>query len=130
MGALIAIALLLFTAAVPVHASEADKAERGREVYLENGCAVCHGKDADGKGVAAAYAGYAPIDLHQVSLYKKGIDEKSLEYTIINGVEEEEISRMPAFKDIDAIDLEALISYIRSLHQKPNSIQGEDHVAL
>lgn len=91
--------------------------EVGREVYLSYGCAVCHGKNGDGKGMSSQKFNPPPADLRDPKAYRFGNSKGNIRMTIINGIKEEN-SIMPAFKDMDEKDLKALIDFLISLQSK------------
>ncbi len=86
----------------------------GRQVYLTYGCAVCHGENADGRGVASARLDPKPIDFRNRKAYRYGSDKERIKMLIksgsVNGG-----SPMPAFKHIPDQELDQLADYLLSL---------------
>lgn len=76
---------------------EDDLVATGREVYLDVGCAQCHGQDAEGSMMAPALAGHTPEQVRRQVRNPVGM--------------------MPRFDedDLSEDDLEALTAYIDSL---------------
>lgn len=76
---------------------EDDLASEGREVYLEVGCAQCHGQDAEGSMMAPALAGHTPEQVRRQVRNPVGM--------------------MPRFDEDDLSDekLNSLIAYIEGL---------------
>lgn len=87
----------------------ANSIARGRQLFQQN-CAVCHGAEGRGDGVAAASLPERPDDLSKIArppIFPDGI----VAYRIRNGVK-----MMPAFKTtLSENDTWDLINFIRSL---------------
>src|SRR5258706_2537314 len=82
---------------------------RGRQLFSRN-CAVCHGAEGRGDGVAAAALPRRPDDLSKIApppIFPDGV----VAYRIINGVK-----MMPAFKStLGENEIWDLLNFIRSL---------------
>jgi len=91
----------------------ADSIARGRQLFQKN-CAVCHGAEGRGDGVAAAALPQRPDDLSKIApppIFPDGV----VTYRIINGVK-----MMPAFKaTLSENEIWDLLNFIRSLAVKP-----------
>ena len=98
-------------------AEEPPVEERGREIYLSYGCAVCHGKNGEGNGINAKNFNPAPTNFHDLKDYRQGTDKDSIHRSIKYGIKEES-NIMPAFKDIDEKDIEKLVNFLVSLQKK------------
>ncbi len=109
--------VLLSVVAINQAFAEDSSQEVGKEVYLSYGCAVCHGKNGDGKGMSSQKFDPPPTDLRNPKDYRFGSDKGSIRMTIINGIKEEN-SIMPAFKDMDEKDLKVLVNFLISLQGK------------
>ena len=87
----------------------ADSIARGRQLFQKN-CAVCHGAEGRGDGVAAAALPQRPDDLSKIApppIFPDGV----VAYRIINGV-----NMMPAFKaTLSENEIWDLLNFIRSL---------------
>ena len=87
---------------------------RGRRLFEQN-CAVCHGAEGRGDGVAAGSLRERPDDLSRIApppIFPDGI----VAYRIKNGVR-----MMPAFKTtLSENDTWDLINFIRSLSSRAN----------
>ena len=92
----------------------ANSIARGRRLFQQN-CAVCHGTEGRGDGVAAASLPVRPDDLSTIArppIFPDGI----VAYRIRNGVK-----IMPAFKaTLSEDDTWDLINFIRSLSSNAN----------
>jgi mono/diheme cytochrome c family protein len=82
---------------------------RGRQLFAKD-CAVCHGAEGRGDGVAAAVLPHRPDDLSRIApppIFPDGV----VAYRIINGVK-----MMPAFKStLSENEVWDLLNFIRSL---------------
>jgi mono/diheme cytochrome c family protein len=87
----------------------AESIARGRQLFQKN-CAVCHGTEGRGDGVAAAALPQRPDDLGKIApppIFPDGV----VAYRIINGVR-----MMPAFKStLSKNEIWDLMNFIRSL---------------
>jgi len=59
---------------------------QGRALYQENGCASCHGLGGHGDGPLAPNLPAKPIDLRDVSLFKRGSSEDAIAETLEGGI--------------------------------------------
>lgn len=86
-----------------------DSIARGRQLFQKN-CAVCHGAEGRGDGVAAVGLPQRPDDLSQIApppIFPDGV----VTYRISNGVK-----MMPAFKaTLSENEIWDLLNFIRSL---------------
>ena len=86
-----------------------DSIARGRQLFQKN-CAVCHGAEGRGDGVAAAALPQRPDDLSKLApppIFPDGV----VAYRINNGVK-----MMPAFKaTLNENEIWDLLNFIRSL---------------
>jgi mono/diheme cytochrome c family protein len=87
----------------------ADSIARGRQLFAKD-CAVCHGAEGRGDGVAAAALPQRPDDLSRIAappIFPDGV----VAYRILNGVK-----MMPAFKStLSENEIWDLLNFIRSL---------------
>ncbi len=90
---------------------------QGRELYISNGCAVCHGASGDGKGAVARSSRITPTNFHDPKTYRHGTDRVSIQTVIENGVKDE-TSIMPSFQHLNRVELEALSQYLLSLQKQ------------
>jgi mono/diheme cytochrome c family protein len=90
----------------------AESIARGRLLFARN-CAVCHGAEGRGDGVAAAALPQRPEDLSRIApppIFPDGV----VAYRIINGVK-----MMPAFKStLSENEIWDLLNFIRSLAKR------------
>jgi copper transport protein len=90
----------------------AESIARGRQLFAKD-CAVCHGPEGRGDGVAAAALPQRPDDLSRIApspIFPDGV----VAYRIINGVK-----MMPAFKStLSENEIWDLLNFIRSLAKR------------
>ncbi len=91
--------------------------ERGKELYLAHGCAVCHGKDGRGNGVNAKNFDPQPTNFHDVKDYHYGYAKQDIVYSVRNGVAQQN-SIMPAYTHIPRLEIALIADYLVSLQQK------------
>lgn len=94
----------------------ADSTEKGRELYLRNGCAVCHGDEGRGDGRLAATLKPPPRDFKEATAYKKGATVAAIAQTIGKGLAG---TSMPAFAHLSAADRLEIARYIAGLQKSP-----------
>lgn len=87
-------------------AMDAAMVERGREVFLANGCTACHGQDAEGNDVGPALAGHTEFQVRRQVRSPIGI---MLVFS-------------PA--QVPTEDLDTLVAYIHSLESM--EMEGEE----
>jgi mono/diheme cytochrome c family protein len=105
----IAAAAFLAAAAVPGRAQDAKKVERGKQVYVEQKCKLCH--QIAGEGNAKG-----PLDGVGGKLKREEIKEWVVNPQAM--AEKHKATRKPAMKayaGLSAEDLDALVSYMESL---------------
>ncbi len=88
--------------------------QHGRQLYLDYGCALCHGLEGRGDGPNARSFDPRPADFHGPKAFRHGADHDSLRRSIRNGIKEDK-SIMPAFEDIPADEMDEIINYLQSL---------------
>jgi mono/diheme cytochrome c family protein len=99
----------------PVESNPASIAE-GRRLYGATDCALCHGKDGDGKGVLAKDIN---MNLHD---WRKPesllhVTDGELSYLVLNGK-----GRMPAYDDKETPEqVWQIINYVRSMSASGNA---------
>jgi len=87
---------------------------RGRDLYLQYGCAACHGENADGNGPAAGLSHTAPRDLTNLGSYAGANTIEGIASTIAFGVVDGRTG-MPAYPDIPKAERIAIAEYIHAL---------------
>ncbi|MDH4100850.1 MAG: cytochrome c [Nitrospirota bacterium] len=102
---------------LPDFINSPDSVTKGKDVYANNGCAVCHGDEGDGKGVTAASledSWGSPVKPRNFKrgVYRAGGSPVDLFRTISTGVEG---APMPSFGHLSEDDRWNLISYLLSL---------------
>ncbi len=92
-------------------------ADKGKELYLSYGCALCHGRNGSGDGINSQKFIPKPTDFHNPQSYLHGRDKDSIRRSIQNGIKEDN-SIMPAFQDIPPEELDQIINYLQSLRNR------------
>jgi mono/diheme cytochrome c family protein len=109
--------LLLFFLLWGCETSWADTAaDKGKELYLSYGCALCHGREGDGHGINGQKFEPPPTNFREPGGYKHGRDSSSLRRSIQYGIKEDK-SVMPAFDDIPPKELDQIIAFLQSLQK-------------
>jgi len=91
--------------------------DKGKQLYLSYGCALCHGRDGTGRGINAQKFDPPPTNFHDPKAYLHGIDRDSIRSSIQYGIKEDK-SIMPAFEDIAPEEIDQIINYLQSLQKK------------
>ena len=107
----------IFLPAAPVFMNTADSVLKGRELYIANGCNICHGDSGDGKGPAAegmadTWSNPCRPRNFKRGIYRSGAKPKDLFKILSAGIEG---TPMPAFTYISEEERWHLISYLLSL---------------
>jgi copper(I)-binding protein len=87
----------------------------GRELYLDNGCASCHGRDGHGDGPVATTLVPPPRDFRSTTPYRNGSDVASVAQTLATGIPNG--GQMPLFAHLTDGERRALALYVISLRQ-------------
>lgn len=105
--------------------------ETGRQLYLESGCASCHGTEGHGDGSVAASLITAPRDFRDPDAFTRGADVASIADTIAKGVvvlskshwpaEEHANQVMPQFAHLSPSERRSIALYVISLRDRPNA---------
>ena len=106
--------LLLAAAATLGAAACTREEERGRQLYAQRGCAVCHGARGHGDGPSAKRLAVVPRDFADVRAYRQGSSRNDIAASIRNGA-----GAMPAFRDIDESEASNIAAWIVSLQRQP-----------
>ena len=91
-------------------ADSAQSVERGREVYMSYGCAVCHGREGLGDGLTADQFSPRPINLHDANAYRQGTSRREMLRTLEYGLWNKD-SAMPAYGHLSRQELRDLVAY-------------------
>ncbi len=94
-----------------------DRVARGRELYLQHGCAVCHGQSGRGDGPAAKTLTPPPRDLASPRHLVQGTSEQAIADSIATGVDAPG-SQMPPFSHISEDDRKLIAAWIVSLQHQ------------
>jgi mono/diheme cytochrome c family protein len=89
-------------------------ADKGKQLYLSYGCALCHGRNGEGDGISSQRFSPPPTNFHNPKAYLHGHDRDSIRRSIQYGIKEDN-SIMPAFEDIPPEEINQIISYLQSL---------------
>ena len=77
-------AVALMTASAPISSVSAGSAEDQAKALLSDRCAICHGENGDGHGVASASLVPPPKDFHNRE-WQKSVTDKTLTTAIVQG---------------------------------------------
>ena len=77
-------AVALITAMTPISSVLAAEAEDEAKALLSDRCAICHGENGDGHGVASASLVPPPKDFHNRE-WQKSVTDKTLTTAIVQG---------------------------------------------
>jgi len=119
MGLRSVIAIAITTAAVGC-GNPAPTAAAGRELYLSNGCASCHGAAGHGDGPVAKTLEPRPRDFRDASAFKNGTDMAAVATTLSSGLSSSG-SSMPSFRHLTRDERASLALYVISLRTTPQA---------
>lgn len=85
--------------------------EKGKELFQNNGCTMCHGEDGSGKGPMATSLKNQPRNFRDYEEMRRMPDIR-MEQAISKGLEG---TAMPAFPGFSQEELEALTTYLHSI---------------
>jgi len=94
--------------------------DRGRQLYLERGCAVCHGAGGRGDGPSAKRLDLPPRDFTHSLSYRQGASQDEIAVSIRRGG-----GAMPAFRDITEAEARDMAAWIVSLQHQPPTAGGQ-----
>jgi high-affinity iron transporter len=94
--------------------------ERGRLLYAQHGCAVCHGAGGRGDGPSARRLDVPPRDFADVRTYRQGSSQDAIASSIRNGG-----GAMPAFRDVSESDAKDMAAWIVSLQRQQGASGGQ-----
>jgi mono/diheme cytochrome c family protein len=77
-------AIALMTALTPISSVSAASADDEAKALLSDRCAICHGENGDGHGVASASLVPPPKDFHNRK-WQKSVTDKTLTTAIVQG---------------------------------------------
>ena len=97
---------------------------KGRRLFKQNGCYVCHGDGGRGDGKIAHTLDPRPRDLADRAAYKRGAGLKNIMGTIEKGIGERKVI-MPGYRHLSVADRRSIARYIQSL-QKRGETAGVD----
>jgi len=89
----------------------------GMDLYMANGCGVCHGRDGSGKGPLAHTIEPPPRDYRDPSAYKQGTSVVEIADTIAAGVGGAS-SKMPQYPHLSEEERTLIAQYIVSLQHQ------------
>jgi mono/diheme cytochrome c family protein len=109
--------LLLFVAGALGAAACAERPEeRGRQLYVDHGCAVCHGTAGRGDGPSAKRLDAPPRDFADARAYRQGSDQDAITASLRTGA-----GAMPAFRDLSESEARDIAAWIVSLQRAPRA---------
>ncbi|NKB87721.1 MAG: copper chaperone PCu(A)C [Acidobacteria bacterium] len=121
-GPALALMLLVVGCADPgasTAALDPEAVAAGRDTYLSNGCANCHGEDGSGRGALGAGFDPPPRDYRDPAAYQAGSDIDAIARTVAEGLPAPG-GGMPAFRHLSEERRRDLAMFIVSL-QHPDS---------
>jgi mono/diheme cytochrome c family protein len=116
----VASRLLLVLAAALAAAACTGAEERGRQLYAERGCAVCHGANGRGDGPSAKRLDAPPRDFADVRAYSQGAGRDDIAASIRRGA-----GAMPPFRDITESEARDIAAWIVSLQHRSAGSGGQ-----
>jgi len=116
--------ICLFWSYTKASADAVINANKGKELYLSYGCALCHGKNGSGDGINSQKFDPPPTNFQKSKAYLHGLDHDSLRRSIQYGIKEDN-SIMPAFEDIPPEEINQIINYLQSLQITVNIRQKD-----
>ena len=91
---------------------------KGKELYISNKCASCHGDEGKGDGENAEGFDPYPTNFHDIKTYYHGYKETDVVRSIKLGNKDNANSIMPPFANLTDQELKEISSYILSLQKK------------
>lgn len=91
---------------------------QGRQLFIANGCYLCHGEEGHGDGQLARTLTPRPRDFRELSAYKRGPELEQLEETIQKGLGTGQ-GIMPAYPHLSAEERRRLALFIQSIQSQP-----------
>lgn len=88
----------------------------GKDLYVANGCAVCHGPSGSGDGAVAATMPIKPRDFHDPKAYKNGSGIDTIAQSIATGVGDGPAG-MPAYSHLSEQDRRRIATFLVSLQR-------------
>jgi mono/diheme cytochrome c family protein len=100
--------------------SETPTVEKGQSLYNEH-CAICHGDEANGQGIGAAYSSPQPRDLTKghIKLRSTAFGKLPIDDDIMSALDRGmNGTTMPSWKHLPESDKESLILFMKSISSK------------
>ncbi len=123
MSSCVSRPLLLLVASALGTVACSDAKERGRELYAERGCAVCHGVTGRGDGPSAKRLDAPPRDFADVRAYRQGSTRNAIAASIRDGAGPS--GQMPPFRDISESEANDIAEWIVSLQHQSSGSGGQ-----
>jgi mono/diheme cytochrome c family protein len=122
MPALLVVISVAAVAMLAAGCATSKAEDRGRQLYAERGCAVCHGPAGRGDGPSAKRLNLPPRDFANVRGYRNGSSQVDIAASIRSGSGPG--NAMPAFRDITDAEASDIAAWIVSLqHAGPSGGQ-------
>ena len=87
--------------------------QKGKELYIENGCQTCHGMTGKGDGPAGKSLKVPPRNYRDISAYKQGASVEEITNTLFTGVPGTSMAPYPHIKEKDRRAIAKLIKYFQ-----------------
>ena len=97
----------------------------GKEIYINNGCAGCHGDNGTGDGPAGAALNPPPRDLTKVNEFRQGISLQEIQHTISNGIPG---TAMVGYSHLSETDTKEIAEWIISIQPDVARTRNETQV--
>ena len=97
---------------------------KGRRLYKQNGCYVCHGEQGKGDGKLAHTLDPKPRDLADAQSYRKGVELEQIMETVRKGIGVGKVV-MPGYGHLSKADRRCIARYLVSLQSQKIASQGD-----
>lgn len=102
----------------PFKLAEPFQVEKGKKLFQDNGCTMCHGEDGSGNGPMAQSLKNKPRNFRDYSVMQRMPDIR-MEQAIRQGLEG---TAMPAFTDFTDEEVASLVAYLHSILSDSHTI--------
>jgi len=113
-------ALFVLSTVLPAFADQqgTSNIEKGKQLYISNKCADCHGNEGKGDGINAEAYDPNPTNFHNTKEYHHGHKGIDIIHSIKYGNKDNANSIMPPFDHLTRQELKEISSYLLSLQDK------------
>lgn len=114
----VAILFLMKSAIAFADQQDITAIEKGKQLYISNKCAQCHGDEGKGDGGDAEGFDPYPTNFHNIKGYYHGYKRTDIIHSIKYGNKDNVNSIMPPFAHLTDQELKEISSYLLSLQKK------------